>query len=253
MSLIKACVIAFSMYSKIPVPQFAWEDKDMRYVMLFFPWVGIVIGAVTRLWAWVADHFACGLLCFVLIGVAIPLLLSGGIHVDGFLDTMDAFHSYQDKERKLEILQDPHIGAGSVIGLVLYYLIDLAAYTQLSRREMIALLAAGFYLSRILSGIGVVTLKCAKTEGLLYLFADKAQQRVVKTGLYVQLVLCAAFMLWQSLLAGGVVLLGGIATFFYYRYRSYRELGGITGDTAGYFVTVCEGVTAVLLAVLSVV
>ncbi|MBR1390357.1 MAG: adenosylcobinamide-GDP ribazoletransferase [Lachnospiraceae bacterium] len=253
MSLIKACVIAFSMYSKIPVPQFAWKDKDMRYVMFFFPWVGIVIGAVTMLWAWVADHFTCGRPCFVLIGVAIPLLLSGGIHVDGFLDTMDAFHSYQDREKKLEILQDPHIGAGSVISLVLYYLIFLAAFTQLNRRDILALMAAGYYLSRILSAIGVVTLKCAKTEGLLYLFADKAQERVVKTGLYVQLVLCAAFMLWQSLLAGGVVLLGGIATFFYYRYRSYRELGGITGDTAGYFVTVCEGVTAVLLAVLSVV
>ena len=253
MSLIKGCIIAFSMYSGIPVPQLAWKDKDMRYVMLFFPWVGIVIGAGTLLWAWAAHYFACGVACFALIAVAIPLLVSGGIHVDGFMDTMDAFHSYQDRDKKLEIMQDPHIGACSVISLVLYYLIFLAAYTQLNRREILALMAAGYYLSRILSGIGVVTLKCARTEGLLYLFADKAQERVVKAGLYVQLVLCAAFMLWQSLLAGSVVLLGAIAVFFYYRYRAYRELGGITGDTAGYFVTVCECVTAVLLAVISLV
>ena len=103
MSVIKSCIIAFSMYSKIPVPQFPWKDKDMRYVMLFFPWVGLVIGALTLLWTWVAARLGCGTLCFALVGTALPVWISGGIHVDGFMDTMDAFHSYQEKEKKLEI------------------------------------------------------------------------------------------------------------------------------------------------------
>ncbi|MGN0343307.1 MAG: adenosylcobinamide-GDP ribazoletransferase [Roseburia sp.] len=249
MSVIKSCIIAFSMYSKIPVPQFTWKDKDMRYVMLFFPWVGLVIGVVTLLWTWLAARLGVGSLCFALVGTVIPILLSGGIHVDGYMDTMDAFHSYQNREKKLEILKDPHIGAFSVISLVVYYLIYVASYLQLDRWGMVMILAAGFYLSRILSGIGVVTLKCAKSEGLVYLFADKAQERIVRVGLILQLLLCAAFMLWQSLLVGSAVLLGAMVVFAYYWYRSYRELGGITGDTAGYFVTVCECVTVVILAV----
>ena len=46
MSVIKSLVIAFSMYSKIPMPHLELEEKDMRYVMGFFPLAGLVIGAV---------------------------------------------------------------------------------------------------------------------------------------------------------------------------------------------------------------
>ena len=45
MRIIKSFFIAFSMYSKIPMPQFQWKDEDMRYALCFFPWVGAVIGA----------------------------------------------------------------------------------------------------------------------------------------------------------------------------------------------------------------
>ena len=249
MSVIKSCIIAFSMYSKIPMPQFPWKDKDMRYVMLFFPWVGIVIGGLTLLWTWAAARLGCGTVCFALVGTALPVLISGGIHVDGFMDTMDAFHSYQEKEKKLEILKDPHIGAFSVISLLVYYLIYVAAYLQLDRWGMMLILAAGFYLSRIFSALGVVSLRCAKHDGLVYLFSDKAQEWTVRIGLMLQLLLCAAFILWQSLLVGSAVLLGALLSFVYYWYRSYRELDGITGDTAGYFVVLCEGIIVVILAV----
>ena len=46
MHIIKAMIIAFSTYSKIPMPQFEWKEEDMRYSMCFFPWVGAVIGAL---------------------------------------------------------------------------------------------------------------------------------------------------------------------------------------------------------------
>lgn len=57
MSVLKSFVIAFAMYSRIPVPQFEWKERDMRYVICFFPFVGVVIGAVTMLWAYVCAHF----------------------------------------------------------------------------------------------------------------------------------------------------------------------------------------------------
>ena len=46
MNIIKACIIAISMYSKIPMPQFAWNEKSMRYALAFFPLVGMIIGAL---------------------------------------------------------------------------------------------------------------------------------------------------------------------------------------------------------------
>ena len=93
MQIIKSMIIAFSMYSKIPMPQFEWKDEDMKYVLCFFPWVGVVIGGLVYLWKMICDRFEIGILCYTLVGIVLPLLITGGFHVDGFMDTMDAFHS----------------------------------------------------------------------------------------------------------------------------------------------------------------
>lgn len=255
MSLIKAFCIAFSIYSKIPVPQFAWKEKDMRYHLIFFPWVGAVIGVLLYLWSVLCDIFAVGTIAYVLIGVAIPLFITGGFHVDGFMDTMDAFHSYKSKEEKLEILKDPHIGAFAVIMLGVYGLIYTAAFSEINA-EVLGVFAAGFFLSRTLSGIAITFFPTAKRNGMLYTFASTVQggrTKVVPIVLLIQLVLCGAFMLWQNVILGGCLLAAALLAFWYYWYRTKKELGGITGDTAGYFVTMAEGVMAVVAAIYSMI
>ncbi len=240
MRIIKSLIIAFSMYSKIPMPQFEWKDEDMKYMLCFFPWVGAVIGVCVYLWKMLCDGLAVGALCYTVIGAAIPLLVTGGFHVDGFMDTMDAFHSYQPKERKLEILKDSHIGAFAVIMLAVYGLFYAGAFSEIQDERILRIICAGFCLSRILSGISVVSFPSARKEGLLYLFASNAQKNIVKAFLAFQGVLCACFMLWQSLYAGGIVVIAAAGAFIYYYFRCKKELEGITGDTAGYFVLICE-------------
>lgn len=250
-SVIKSLFISFSIYSKIPVPQFEWKDEDMRYTLCFFPWVGAMIGAVLYLWMRCSIYFKISTLTSILIATAIPILISGGFHVDGYIDTMDALHSYQSKERKLEILKDSHVGAFAIITLLVYYMIYIAAYAQIQSREAFEVFCLGFYLSRILSGIGVVTFPAAKKDGLLVCFANTAHERVVKTVLYIQLLLCGVFILWIDLKAGVLALTIAFCVFIYYRYRSMKEFGGITGDTAGYFVTLCECGIAIGAAIAS--
>ena len=165
MKLLKAMAIAFSIYSKIPVPQFEWKEEDMEYMMCFFPWIGGVIGLFFFGWAVLCEKFAVGNVCYALIGAAIPLMISGGFHVDGYMDTMDAFHSYQSREKKLEILKDSHIGAFAAIMLALYYMIDIAAISELHPQKAVSALVAVFFLARCFSGIAVMTLQPAKKEG----------------------------------------------------------------------------------------
>ncbi|MED9903846.1 MAG: adenosylcobinamide-GDP ribazoletransferase [Lachnospiraceae bacterium] len=248
MKLIKSCIIAFSMYSKIPMPQFEWKEEDMKYMLCFFPWIGAVIGLCMIGWAWICQKFQIGNLAYLLIGTAIPILITGGFHVDGYMDTMDALHSYQSRERKLEILKDSHIGAFSVIMLVLYYLIYIAAFSEVRDCRTLLIIGIGFALSRCLSGIGVVTLQPAKKDGLLRTFADNAEKKKVLIALLVQLILVMAGMFLLSWCIALFVLMGAAGTFAYYRYCSYKEFGGITGDTAGYFVLLCE-VMIVIMAV----
>lgn len=252
MRILKALVIAFSMYSKIPMPQFVWKDEDMRYVLCFFPWVGVVIGGCIYLWRVLCEKFEIGALCYVMIGTLIPLLITGGFHVDGYMDTMDAFHSYQPKEKKLEILKDSHIGAFAVIMLAAYGMLYMGAFSEIDDRNLLKIVCAGFVLSRALSGIAVVSFPSAKKDGLLYLFASSAQKNIVKVSLYLQVALCIGYMLWQSVSCGVIVALMALCTFAYYYYRTKKELGGITGDTAGYFVLICEASMMLAAAVLSI-
>lgn len=252
MQILKAMIIAFSTYSKIPMPQFPWKEEDMKYMLCFFPWVGAVIGGCVYLWSYLCGRYEIGGLCYALIGTGIPLLLTGGFHVDGFMDTMDAFHSYQPREKKLEILKDSHVGAFAVIMLAVYGLIYVGAFSEVQDKTLLGIFCAGFFLARCLSGIGVVSFPSAKKDGLLFLFASSAHKRIVKGILYIQAAICIGFMLWQSLYAGGFMVAAAMGAFGYYYYRCKKELGGITGDTAGYFVVLCESCMVVTAAVLNI-
>ena len=221
----------------------------MRYTLCFFPWGGAVIGLCFLLWNRFAGVYGIPSTARAAVGAVLPLAISGGFHADGFMDTMDALHSYRDRERKLEILKDSHIGAFAAIMLALYYMIDIAAFSEIHTHKAVSAVAAVFFLARCFSGIAVMTLQPAKKEGLLYTFASSAQKVMVKAALYFQTVLCVVLMLlvsgWYGAAAIGAVLL----SFFYFKKKSYKELGGITGDTAGFFVTVCEAAAAAAVAV----
>ena len=83
----KSLIIAFAMYSKLPMPRVDWEKKALSWALCWFPLVGVVIGAV--LWGWMALAGALGIgkILFAAFALLIPIALSGGIHLDGFCDT----------------------------------------------------------------------------------------------------------------------------------------------------------------------
>lgn len=240
----KSFVVAFSIYSKIPMPRFVWESEDMRYHLCFFPWVGAVIGGAEYLWYWICDRYGLGTFFFVALAMAIPVLITGGFHLDGFMDTCDGLHSYQDREKKLEILKDPHIGAFAVICLAVYLILGAGflgeLYERISGPGEIALLCMSFFLSRCLSGISVVTMRGAKEKGMLQTFSETAGKKKVGLILGIQLVLCALVMLLMCWYQGLAVIGAVLCAYLYYWYKSKKEFGGITGDLAGYFVSLSE-------------
>lgn len=239
MQVLKSLVIAFSMYSRIPVPQFVWKEEDRKYVLCFFPWIGAVIGLCLYLWGAVCKKFGIGEWCYVMIGTLIPLMITGGFHVDGYMDTMDAIHSYGSREKKLEILKDSHIGAFAVIMLAAYGLLYMGTFSEIREDALFRIVCSGFFLSRCLSGIAALSFPPAKREGMLYESVENSGRPVVKAVLYLQSLLCICLMLLWSLW-GAVIIAAALWTFVCYYYRTKKEFGGITGDTAGFFVLVCE-------------
>lgn len=248
MLIIKSMFSALSMYSRIPVPQLEWKDENRRYSLCFFPLVGVVIALLMLAWRYLCGLLNISNLLFAVGCTVIPLAVSGGIHMDGFCDVCDAKASCADREKKLAIMSDPHIGAFGVIACVCAVLLQTGAYTMLYEYEYFILAVTGFVLSRALSGLAAVTFKAAKKEGTLQAFSSPAHKAATITVLSLVVVGCVALCLVVSPLAACASIAAAAGCFIYYRLSSYRIFGGITGDTAGHFVTVSETVLPLCIA-----
>lgn len=235
----KALMIAFSMYSKIPMPAFLWEEKDRKRAMCFFPLIGAVAGALFYGAFRLLEYKGVGTALSAAVLTAIPLLVTGGIHMDGFLDTCDARASYGDKEKKLQILKDTHTGAFAVISGILYLLFYFSACTELTK-PMAGAAAAGFILSRALSGFAVVTFSEARAHGMLADFMKDAHKKLVAVTMIAFGAGAACLMVGFGGRYGLLAVISAMAVFFYYRRVALLEFGGVTGDLAGYFLQLCE-------------
>ncbi len=250
MTFLKSMIISFSMYSKIPMPRIEWKDENMKYSLIFFPFVGAVIGLLLCGWWRLSHTLGLGIFMKAAIALTIPVFISGGIHLDGFIDTLDALSSYQTKEKKLQILKDPHTGAFAIIGCGIYFILYFGALTELQDMKVYMLISLGFVLSRALSGLSLVLFRSAKKEGLLYAFSSTAHRKITGIALSVIILLCGSAMLFVHVTGGIALLLAAALVFWYYRWVSYRQFGGITGDLAGFFLQVCELVMTVAAAVI---
>lgn len=142
------------------MPASEWTEENISYAMCFFPWIGVVIGFGTWVLFQIKERaarqgLALDPLFFTVLLLVLPVVVTGGIHMDGFLDTQDALSSWQPMERRLEILKDSHAGAFSVLSCGVYFLLSLGVYSSLNE-ENVKLVCVGFLLSRTLSGISVL-------------------------------------------------------------------------------------------------
>lgn len=239
MSIINSFFIALSMYSRIPVPRVDWEKENMRYAMCFFPMIGVVIGAVMYLAGWLLDKTSVGGLFRGVVFTLIPIIITGGIHMDGFMDTMDALGSWGDREKKLEILKDSHAGAFAILGMGCYLMWSVAVWSELPA-EVLRVCGVSFVLSRALSGYSIVTFPAARNSGLLKMFQDGAQKKVVRITMCLYVAAAVIMMAVMNARAMTGAVTGVMIAFLYYIVVSRKQFGGVTGDLAGFFLETAE-------------
>lgn len=238
MTFFQTVAVAFSMFSAIPMPQFEWNQNNMRFALCAFPLVGVCVGGLCAGISALGTWFGLpGLLVGALLTLA-PVAVTGGIHLDGACDTWDALASHAGPERRQEILSDPHIGSFAAIRLGCYFLLNFALWATLPEYRWLPI-GLMFCLSRVKSGLAVATFPLAKHTGLAHTFAaaaDKKRVAAVLGGL-------------DILLSAGLILTGpeGLAmaaaagaVFLWYRRMSRRRFGGLSGDLAGWFLQTAE-------------
>lgn len=291
MDFFRSLMIAFSMYSRVPVPRVRWDERTARYVLLCFPAVGVIEGGLLLLLAWVGQSAGMPtLLCAVML-TAFPYLYTGGIHLDGFLDTVDALGAWRSMEERLAILRDVHTGSFAVLACSLLCIAEVAAWAELLRmpalraEAALRIVALSFVLSRGISAFSLFLLPNARGEGSAYRFSAGAERR---------LTVCAA-VFWIAASVAAILLAGGgktagsagnimgavagsatgtategaavaaavgengvnaaavlatiLAAACYGCARARTAFGGMTGDTAGFLLTICE-VSALWAAVI---
>lgn len=230
--------VAFAMFSAVPVPQPQWNERNMRWALAAFPLVGVVCGLGVALWAAVcraldiSGLLLAGGLCLI------PVLTTGGIHLDGYADTSDALASWGDQEKRHAILKDPHCGAFAVIRLCTYFTGYLALCAALEvTADAVLCMGLGFVLSRALSGWAIAARPLAKNTGLAHTFATAAHRKAVSRFLMTLAVLLGlGLVLW----GGWAMVLAAVVVLWRYLYVAQHTFGGISGDLAGWFLQKCE-------------
>lgn len=253
MKIIKHFLAAVSLYTKIPAPHFKLKDGDGDNAIMFLPLMGALIGAADFLLLKVLAKLPVNVNFRAAIAVGIPLIITGGFHVDGFMDTIDAIKSYRSKEEKLEILKDPHVGAFAVISFAtaLIFMIcgtGLVMHLEtVGKTPLFILLCGSFVISRAMAALTSLVMKKAKDEGMLY---QETQDKGTGVAVFVmvQLIAVAAFMAYINPLYTGVILLAYAVFTVFYVLMTKKNFGGVTGDTAGYYVTMGEVFAACVLA-----
>ena len=236
MPVLETIKVAFSMFSAIPMPQLEWNEKNTRYVLCAFPMVGIVIAFCE--WGWWQLGTILGIQN-ILRGAGLcllPVLITGGIHLDGYADTCDALASHRSQEDRQIIMKDPHLGAFAVIRLCCYFVAELALWSSVDNLRFPVLLGI-FCLSRSLSGLALTLLPLRKGSGLARFFVEAADRRRARAVLAALSFLLALMLL---VMREGETVLAAAAVFFVYRRMSEQKFGGLSGDLAGWFLQTTE-------------
>jgi len=265
-------ILALSTYSKIPMPQLNDEkiEKGMRHMLSAFFLVGVIVGLLQSLI--LQAYFSLNIfwgknlntIFIASILTVIPLLITGGIHLDGYMDVSDAMSSYQSRERKLEIMKDPHIGAFAAIRMGILLVLELGCYSLISDRfmnlsllervEVMAVLILLQIFVRTISGYMVLAFEKAKPDGMAAAIC-KASVSGQSVLMKAEMVIAGAFLIFVPVFLGeGLWYLGLAAflaiflTFIIFKNKTLKEFGGMTGDLAGYFLETAVLNTLVVLA-----
>ena len=242
----KSLLIAFAMYSKIPVPQTDWEKRALSKAMCWLPLVGVVMALVLAAWLKAAAFLQLSPFLTGTVAMLVPVALSGGIHLDGLCDTADALASNQSRERKLEILKDSHTGAFAIILCGIYLLLSAALWTEADHNAwlVLALIPA---VSRCAAGQLVVTMPNARGSGLLATFIEPMDGKVARVVMVLWCLGALVALLAADLVLGACAAAGALLCRIWFVHLAKKQFGGLTGDLAGCFLQLCE--TACVAAV----
>lgn len=204
------------------------EGNDLGRSMAFFPLVGLLLGLTLVIINSLFLPYLPDRLVNMLI-LATLIIVTGGLHMDGFMDTLDGIGGGNDRQRILAIMRDSRVGAFGVLGVIILLLIKWEALNSIGYETK----GAALLLMPVISRGGQVLLThlspYARAEGVGRPFADGLDGKSFTVAVAITVIL--------SLVSGGLagILIAAIAGLFTLWWSRFfiKKIGGITGDIIG--------------------
>jgi len=225
--------VAFGLLTTLPfkLPD-DWSVGDSGRASVWYPFVGLVIGALTWL-GWKMTMLVFPSFVVGVVSLAIWIVLTGGLHLDGLADCCDGLFASVSIERRLEIMKDPHIGTFGVVGLLLVLFLKAAALTSFGSDSSFGILLATTLARWCILPAGLLPL--ARLSGMGADFASGFRRSFIIWGAIIPLVIAITLGV-RGILSLFVGLVGTAFVLWLAKYR----IGGVTGDVFGMVVEVVE-------------
>ncbi len=244
-----ACFLSILPFPRNAQSFFGGEEVEPQPQLVigsaYFPLIGLLIALVACLLP-LAIGPSLHLPPFVLAALLTVALvcLTGGLHLDGLMDTCDGLFSGDRRERKLEIMRDSHIGAFGVLGGVCILLLKFAIFASLDPQHLALALLIALPIARWAMVLAIYLFPSARLTGL----GATARLTVTRPRLLIAMITSLLIALVAGHLIGFAVWMGGtlvpiiIGTWITY------VLGGLTGDVYGALAEMTEVVCLLMLA-----
>ena len=238
-------ITGFQFLTRIPiVSQSEWSEESFGRSVKFFPIIGGIIGLLLFGFVYGVQHFwGTGLPIHAMaIGVIIlEIVITGGLHCDGLMDTVDGVFSGRPRAQMLEIMKDSRVGAFGAMAFSLLILVKYSLIMDIQSMTLPLALLVMPIVGRMSVVIGITFYPYARAKGLGKVFYECSHRKT----LYVAGITALLLLLPLGKIPIISAVVGVIMAALFCQYVS-KKLGGLTGDVYGAIIELIEIVALVV-------
>ena len=263
----KRFLLALQFLTRVPMSPglsqwVGFSARELSASARYFPWVGLLIGALASA-VWIGAHLLWSPWIAAVLTTAFTVWLTGAFHEDGLADTADALGGAVSRERALDIMKDSRIGTYGAAALTLVLGLRIGALASLSAPLGVLALLVAHSTARAAACVVLATLPYVRDE------ASSKSKPLAQSMCRVELAVALSAPLWLALGVVWIVAYGGmptgleranLAAYFFmsiitasvivmgWRRLLRRRLGGFTGDTLGAVEQLVEAAVLTIFA-----